>query len=150
MDLILWRHAEAFDARPGEDDLDRALTPAGLKQAERMGRWLHQALPADARILVSPARRTQQTAQGLGRPYETVPALVSGASVGDVVQAAGWPGAEGTVVVVGHQPTIGMVAAWLMCGHRQHWSVRKAGVWWLRSEHRNHATLVAMRTPDGP
>ena len=33
MDLILWRHAEA---EPGEPDLERALTPKGVKQARRM------------------------------------------------------------------------------------------------------------------
>ena len=30
MDLIVWRHAEAEDERPGLDDLDRALTGAFL------------------------------------------------------------------------------------------------------------------------
>ena len=29
MDLILWRHAEAHDAEPGQDDMERALTPKG-------------------------------------------------------------------------------------------------------------------------
>jgi len=36
MDLILWRHAEAFDAEPGEDDMERALTP---KDKSRRGAW---------------------------------------------------------------------------------------------------------------
>ena len=33
MDLILWRHADAEDWVEGCDDLERALTPRGLKQA---------------------------------------------------------------------------------------------------------------------
>jgi phosphohistidine phosphatase len=33
MDLILWRHAEAFDPDEGQDDLDRALTPKVVLQA---------------------------------------------------------------------------------------------------------------------
>ncbi|HWI12113.1 MAG TPA: histidine phosphatase family protein, partial [Burkholderiaceae bacterium] len=33
MDLILWRHAEAFEMREVDDDLARALTPKGERQA---------------------------------------------------------------------------------------------------------------------
>ena len=40
MELILWRHAEAHDAKEGQDDLERALTPRGEKQAARMSAWL--------------------------------------------------------------------------------------------------------------
>ena len=47
MDLILWRHAEAFDhpnletGVPGdEDDMMRCLTPRGEKQATRMAALL--------------------------------------------------------------------------------------------------------------
>ena len=45
MDLIFWRHAEAFDALEGQDDLSRTLTPKGEKQALRMGQWLDRQLP---------------------------------------------------------------------------------------------------------
>ena len=148
MDLLLWRHADAFDARAGEDDLQRALSPKGLEQAARMARWLQRVLPDDTRIIASPALRTQQTAQALGRPVETVPALVSGAAVPAVLQAAQWPQARRTVLVVGHQPTMGLVAAWLMSGQPQYWWVQKAAVWWLRSERDERATLLAMRTPE--
>ena len=34
MELILWRHAEAEDGFPDEE---RALTPQGIAQAEKMG-----------------------------------------------------------------------------------------------------------------
>ena len=149
MDLILWRHADAFEARPGQTDSERALTPRGLEQAAAMAGWLRERLPASARILVSPALRTQQTAQALERPFDTVGALAPGAPVQDVLEAVGWPAGSGTVLVVGHQPTLGMVAAWLMAGQRQHWTVHKASVWWLRSEpHIPQATLVAMHTPE--
>ena len=40
MDLILWRHAEAQDPEDGMDDLARALTRRGEKQAARMAAWL--------------------------------------------------------------------------------------------------------------
>jgi phosphohistidine phosphatase len=147
MDLLLWRHADAEDARPGEDDLQRPLTPEGLRQAERIGRWLAGVLPADARVLVSPALRTQQTVQALGRPFETVAAVVSGASVQAVLQAAGWPDANRPALVVGHQPTMGLVASTLMCGAPQYWSFPRASVWWLRADGNGRARLLSMRAP---
>ena len=80
MDLILWRHAEAFELREGENDLERALTPKGERQAQRMAQWLNQHLPASTKVLASPARRTQQTAQALERRFKTVDALAPDAS----------------------------------------------------------------------
>ena len=61
MDLILWRHAEAHEAAPGEDDMSRSLTPRGERQAFRMAQWLERQLPEGTRILCSPAKRTEQT-----------------------------------------------------------------------------------------
>ena len=77
MDLILWRHAEAEDAR-GNDDLGRALTARGRAQAERMAMWLRTRLPATTRILASPALRCQQTVAALGRAATTVAAIAPG------------------------------------------------------------------------
>jgi broad specificity phosphatase PhoE len=79
MDLILWRHADADD---GVDDMRRALTDIGRKQAKQVGKWLDAHLPDDTRILVSPATRAQETARGLGRAYETVEALAPGSRRG--------------------------------------------------------------------
>ncbi len=132
MDLILWRHAEARDARDGESDLERALTSKGERQAQRMAEWLNQRLAESTRILVSPALRTQQTARALGRDFKTVPAIASGASPEAVLKAARWPDANEPVLVVGHQPTLGHVAALLMCGQPQYWTLKKGAVWWLR------------------
>ena len=78
MDLILWRHAEA---EPGEPDLERALTPKGVKQARRMADWLTSQLPDSCRILVSPARRTLQTAAP-GRNTATAPTPTDYCSAG--------------------------------------------------------------------
>ncbi|HEY7757791.1 MAG TPA: histidine phosphatase family protein, partial [Burkholderiales bacterium] len=72
MDLILWRHADAEDGSP---DLARALTPKGHKQAAQMARWLREHLPEDTRVIVSPARRAQETAQALTSDFETTEAV---------------------------------------------------------------------------
>jgi len=76
MDLLLWRHAEAEDTAPG-GDLGRALTARGRAQAERVAAWLGERLPDDAHILVSPAKRCQQTVAPLGRTTTTAAAQTS-------------------------------------------------------------------------
>jgi phosphohistidine phosphatase len=131
MDLILWRHAEAYDAGPGESDLERELTPKGQKQARRMAEWLAAQLPEGTRILASPAVRTVQTAKALDRKFKVVESIAPGADAEDVLQAANWPHAKEPVLVVGHQPTLGQVAALLLSGQPQDWEMKKANAWWL-------------------
>jgi len=149
MDLILWRHAEAEDGFP---DLARALTSRGHKQAMHMARWLNERLPKDTEILVSPAKRTQQTAEALGRPFKTCPEIGTHADAAHVLSSAGWPeGNKRSVLIVGHQPTLGQVAALLLCGAEGDWSVKKGAVWWLSSRVRadeSQVVLRAMVTPD--
>jgi phosphohistidine phosphatase len=133
LDLILWRHAEAEDARGG-NDLGRALTRRGRDQAERMAAWLAPRLPAATRILASPALRCQQTVAALGRPVTTVDAIGPGASAAALLAAAGWPDAGAAVLVVGHQPTLGESAARAMGDGDEHWRIRKGAVCWLRND----------------
>ncbi len=131
MELILWRHAEAEDTQP---DMNRALTAKGHEQAETMAAWLKTRLPVSTRILVSPAKRTQQTASALGLDFNTLESLGPGAYPQALLQAAGWPNAAGVVLIVGHQPTLGMVAAYAMTGEAQSWHVKQAAVWWISSD----------------
>ena len=146
MDLILWRHAEAEDGPP---DLARALTEKGRKQAAKMAAFLHRHIPSDTRILVSPAVRTQQTVAPLTATFTTVPAIAPGASVHAVLQAARWPDAGGTVLVVGHQPTLGAVAAQLLGCEDQALRIKKSGLWWIsRHEDTTEVTLHLVMTPE--
>lgn len=147
MELVLWRHAEA---EAGEPDLGRRLTSKGQKQAERMAAWLDHRLPDTARILVSPAERAQQTAVALGRKVKTVGDLAPGASVAAVLAAAGWPDAREPVVVVGHQPTLGEVASFLLSGEEAAWSIRKGAVWWLSNRARPGSRGVVLKVVLGP
>ena len=90
MDLILWRHAEAKDLEAGqgdEDDMKRALTSRGEKQAARMAKWLDRQLPDATRVLVSPALRCEQTALALSRKYKIKPELAHGFSADDLLKA---------------------------------------------------------------
>jgi phosphohistidine phosphatase len=150
MDLILWRHAEAHPAREGQDDLERALTAKGERQAQRMGDWLNQRLAHSTRILASPAVRAQQTAKALGRSFKTVEALKPDASVEAVLKAARWPDAPEPVLVIGHQPTLGMVAASLLTSVPSPWAVKKGAVWWLRCRDREEGSQVVLQAVQAP
>lgn len=150
MELILWRHAEAEDGGDGMLDQERCLTDRGRKQAAQVARWLRKHLPAKPRILVSPAKRTLQTADALKLAYEVEPRLGIGASAADVLAAAGWPGPGGTVLIVGHQPYLGRVAARLLAGAEDDWSIRKGAAWWFFSRTRNGRRQIRLAAAMAP
>lgn len=147
MDLILWRHA---DAEAGSDDLARALTPKGRKQAAIVAAWLKRHLPPGAEVLASPALRAQQTAEALKVRFKTEKRLAPGASVQAIVKAAGWPDHEGTVVLVGHQPDFGAAVAELVAGAQAAWSIKKGGLWWLSNRARDEEAQVVVRAVVSP
>ncbi|MFL9965433.1 phosphohistidine phosphatase SixA [Paraburkholderia sediminicola] len=149
MDLILWRHAEAEDV--AASDLARALTTRGRKQAQNVAKWLRTRLPDDAVVLASPATRTIQTAETLSDQYRVVRELAPNASAADVLEAAGWPtGIAQTVVIVGHQPTLGHVAAQLLGNSNASWPLKKAGVWWIASRQRDGGEQAVLRAAISP
>jgi phosphohistidine phosphatase len=151
MDLIVWRHAEAYEAGPGEDDMNRVLTSRGKKQAERMAVWLESQLPQGTRILSSPAVRAEQTVRALGRKYKVRDALSPGATVADILETAGWPDAKYPVLVVGHQPALGALMAQLLGMSESACGIRKGAVWWVRRRNRegqDQTLLQAVLCPD--
>jgi len=148
MELILWRHADAEDAVPGKPDDARRLTAKGKKQARRVAAWLRKRLPEDARVMVSPAQRAQQTARALTGRFETVRDLGTASGPQAILKVAGWRGGDGTVVVVGHQPTLGAAAALAITGKAEDWGVKKGGLWWLESRGRGDVVVRAVIAPD--
>ena len=155
MDIILWRHAEAEDN--ASSDHVRRLTVRGEAQAAKMAHWLQSQignLPTRTshwRVIASPAVRAQQTAVALGMPVETIASIAPDAPADAILRAANWPKGDRNVIVVGHQPTLGMVAGRLINGVDGYVSVKKASVWWFRMSERNRESktvLVAMATPD--
>jgi phosphohistidine phosphatase len=151
MDLVLWRHAEAQEWVEGCDDMARSLTSRGEKQALRMANWLDRQLPESTRILVSPARRSEQTVQLLGRKFKIRSELAPDASVTQLLELVQWPGAKGTVLVVGHQPTLGQTIAQLIGLSATECSVKKGAVWWLRNREReahSQTVVVTVQSPE--
>lgn len=156
MDLILWRHAEAEDLAAGDDaqevtDLERSLTPRGEKQAERIAGWLDRQLPEGTLILVSPARRCEQTALALGRKYRVRQELAPGAAPAQLLALVKWPAGKLPILLVGHQPTLGQTIAQLLGLQESECPVRKGAVWWLRNRNRegqNQTVVVAVQSPE--
>ena len=115
MRLYLVRHAEAA---PGDPDELRPLTREGRRQARELGKRMLGEDAAPAVILTSPLLRARETGGELARAFDiqSVPdeRLAPGASVDDVRAAIENRGNE--VVVVGHQPDCGQIAAALTGG----------------------------------
>lgn len=143
MDLLLWRHAEAVDGTP---DHARELTPRGINQAQRIADWLKRNRPQRLKVMVSPTVRTRQTAEAFTDDFEIVSALGPERTVADILAATGWPDASGACLIVGHQPTLGRIAALLLSGTEADWTVKKGGLWWFTNRVRNGETQTVLRT----
>ena len=154
MDLILWRHAEAEDLSVGEEaltlDIDRSLTPRGEKQAARMAGWLDRQLPEGTRILVSPARRCEQTALALGRKYKIRTELAPTATPAQLLELVQWPGNKYPVLVIGHQPVLGQTIAQLLALRESECAVKKGALWWLRNRDRDGQSQTVIVTVQSP
>jgi phosphohistidine phosphatase SixA len=114
--LYLVRHTEAAS---GEPDELRPLTAEGREAARELGRRLAaEGVRPDA-VLTSPLLRARETAAELARATGVDPEpderLAPGASAEGVRAAADERGGR-TVVVVGHQPDCGRIAAMLTGG----------------------------------
>jgi phosphohistidine phosphatase len=151
MDLVLWRHAEAQEWAQGCDDMARPLTSRGEKQATRMAAWLDRQLPHNTRIFVSPALRTEQTARALARKFKIRQDLAPECSAAQLLELVQWPEAKGTVLIVGHQPTLGQTIAQLIGLNASECSVKKGAVWWLRNRQREtheQTVVVTVQSPE--
>lgn len=142
MDLLLWRHAEAADGLP---DSTRELTERGHKQARKLAQWLLERQPKRLRILCSPTLRTRQTASAFSEDFQITPALGPEESVAGILAAIGWPDAGGACLLVGHQPSLGRLAALLLAGQEADWTIKKGALWWFSNRVREGETQTILR-----
>jgi phosphohistidine phosphatase len=117
--LYILRHAKAAPGEPGQDDHARALTLKGIADAEQVARYLQKNGAELDRVLVSTSARTVQTADLVLREL----ALAPRADYRDALYLAelgkllamiqGLPARTGTVMVIGHNPGLEELAAFL-------------------------------------
>lgn len=114
MRLIVIRHAKAGEAA---SDMQRPLGDRGFRDAAGIGQWLQDRGVTVDRVVVSPALRAQQTWREAARrlhdqPEPTVDERVyanEAELLFDIVRET--PAGVGTLVLVGHNPSCGALAA---------------------------------------
>jgi phosphohistidine phosphatase len=108
--LMLLRHAKSDWSLPGQSDHDRGLAPRGRKAAPLMGRYIAEHGLIPDRVIVSTAKRTQETWRLVAEALPRVPPVdfedrIYEASPRDILAAiADTPGSARTLLVVGHNP----------------------------------------------
>lgn len=148
--LILWRHAEAEVTSESGKDADRALTKHGKKDAAKMATWLNQHLPANTKILCSPAKRCLQTLEALqafnSRKINVVDFLSIESDVTRIAQEVINTDPAQTLLIVGHQPNLGLLISKLVGMHEATCVVKKGAVWWLKQRVLEGSKTGALQT----
>src|SRR6185436_17434857 len=122
MNVILFRHGPAGDPDPSRwaSDADRPLTPGGIEKSREAARGLRRQTDDVAFILTSPYVRALGTARIVAdvlgvTQVETLDALACGGSPRAILMALGRLSPDQRVILVGHEPDLGMLAG-LMIG----------------------------------
>ena len=147
MDLVLWRHA---DAEIGGPDLGRKLTKKGIKQSADIASWLKHRLLKPWKVISSPAERAIQTAKALSSEIEIDHEISPGADHLKILSAVSWPNSIGTVVVVGHQPTLGDVVGHLLRSSYQQLPFPKGSIFWFSYRDNLQPNQLVLRSVIGP
>ncbi len=125
--VLLVRHAKAEARsllRPGAKmDARRPLTDAGRKRMRKAAKALHRLVPGVDVIASSPLIRARETAEILARRYDDLDVieltpLSPGGSERELLDWLREQRADATVVLVGHEPDLGLLASWLLTGKK--------------------------------
>jgi phosphohistidine phosphatase len=153
--LILWRHAEAEVNSISGADSDRALTKRGYKDAAKMAKWLNKHLPPNTQVFCSPARRCLETVAALQKiksiqlevsdflSIETTPEIIT--------NKISEENSSNTILIVGHQPNLGIVISKLLDINESVCPIKKGSVWWLQQrvkEEGMQTYLFAVQPPN--
>ncbi len=132
MQLYLFRHGKAEPARPGETDADRVLSEEGERVVRRLAvilAWMDLGIE---RILTSPYRRAQQTAellaQRLNVPVDVVHEMAPGATLEPLARLIHAYRPRGALLAVGHQPDLGNIVQELTGGRVEMKPAEMAGI----------------------
>lgn len=136
MDLFIIRHADALSLgeRGITQDEDRPLSERGETQARVVGAGLRRKGIKLAKIVTSPLLRARQTAEELLRVWSpplpeilVSPELAPGGRRKKLARFLKGLG-DGPVALVGHQPDLSELTAWLIGSRKAQVDFAKAGV----------------------
>ncbi len=134
MKLLIVRHAIALPhGTPGFSDDERPLTREGIRKMKEAARGIRALDCTPAVILSSPLPRARHTAeilvQALGKeiPLQLINALAPSGSRADVYKEIRRHHNSGTLIVVGHQPSLGEIAGEITWGSPEHYVELKKG-----------------------
>ncbi|BBP46888.1 phosphoglycerate mutase [Thiosulfatimonas sediminis] len=118
-ELLLLRHAKTDWREPDQDDIDRPLSEKGKKNAKKVGRWLRECGLMPDLILVSPAKRAQQTLRRICNECpsleRTVDALYM-AELDALKQVLAQVKDYDRVMIIGHNPGLEKLYRFLLNG----------------------------------
>lgn len=154
MDLYLIRHAIAADRDPvaWPDDARRPLTREGAKRFRQAARGLRRLVPEIDTVLSSPYVRAWETAKILasdaGWPAAIrCDALAANGPPSGVVRVVARRASATAVALVGHEPSLSKLAAYLILGEaaRPILALKKGGIACLRVAGRPQPASATLR-----
>jgi phosphohistidine phosphatase len=161
MDLLIIRHGIAEDkdafATAGQSDDLRPLTAKGRKKMARVARGLRATVQQVTLFAASPLVRARETADIVAKEYSAeigaiTETLRPDAPLDDFVEWLGSRGEHSAVAVIGHEPHLGNLATFLMCGTGEsRVELKKGGACLLSFSERpkrGGATLHWLMTPN--
>ncbi|HEY4176336.1 MAG TPA: phosphohistidine phosphatase SixA [Kofleriaceae bacterium] len=132
MQLYVIRHAIAEDHAEGQSDSERRLTRDGIKRLKRVVKGLRALDISFERILSSPWSRALETAEGLESICDERPIVTDLLCQSPRAELLSMISETGTdTAVVGHEPWLGELVAWLAFGDTRHGDaliLKKSGI----------------------
>lgn len=158
MDVFVIRHAIAVPAEAGQDDAARELTPEGERKFRRSVQGLRELGWCFDRVLTSPWQRALSTAELLA-PVVEGPTIVTDLLCDKprpelfalIAESTGPRKKRHATAVVGHEPWLSELVAWLAFGDPRHgeaFDLKKGGMIWLEGSSVPGGMMIrAMLTP---
>jgi len=118
--LFILRHAKTEPAAPDQDDRQRALVDRGRRDAGQIGAYMASHALIPDRVVLSPARRVQETWKYLAGAFKPAPGAttterVYEATAHDIFAIlAGTAASVHTLMIVGHNPSLHETALMLV------------------------------------
>ena len=159
MRLYIVRHAIAVShGAPNIEDDDRPLTEEGIQKMRQSAAGLRSLEFIPEHILSSPLLRAKQTADilleafGKGIQIKTLPALAPSGSRRDLYRTiASYEKQFTSLMLVGHQPSLGEIAGEIAWGSPEHYiELKKGGACVIELERLGDTpkgSLISLLTP---